>query len=134
MTDYIATKRRDAENNAPIIQKEIGERKNEMDELIRRLADPRLPGEAVSALGDKIAELKRQIDALEQQLNAPRNFTPPEISSYLRAIADINPDDPHNLRGSLRHIVQKIEVNENEFRISSILNSFAGELGNLRQL
>ncbi len=129
LTEYAATKRRDAEKNAPSIQKEIGERKNEMDELIRRLADPRLPGEAVAALGEKIAELKRQLDALEQQLKAPRSFTPPEISAYLRAMASIDPDDPHNVKGSLRHIVQKIEVNENEFEISSILNSFAGELG-----
>lgn len=129
LTKYIENKQKTVQENTPSIKKEIGDRTLQMDELVNRLTDRHLPGEAVAVIGNKIAELKRQIDDLQLQLQTPRSYTPPEIRSYLNALAQVNPDSPETLRGTLRNIILRITAKETEFKIESILNSVAGKAG-----
>lgn len=128
LRQYIRTEKDRVKEHNQLIDRQTKEKQRQIDTLVENLASGKLPGEVVEQIGNKIKDLKEQIEALSAS-EPPRDFTTEQIIAWLRAIKEA-PDET-----AVRLLIERIEVSKDkekattEFKVTSTLNSVVAKTG-----
>lgn len=125
---YIHTEKDRVKEHNQLVSHQTKEKQRQMDALVENLASGKLPGEVVEQIGNKIKELKEQIEALSAS-EPPHDYTTEQIIAWLHSVKEA-PDET-----AIRLLIERIEVTKDkekattEFKVTSTLNSVVGESG-----
>ena len=103
-----------------VLNARIAEKQKEYDTLMKNLSSGVLPSDVVSDIGQRMAEIKAEIAALEAT-EPPEDYTVDTIRQWLTALKN-NPDEK-----AVKLLIKRIDVsgdkNNNVFNIQSTLNT-----------
>lgn len=98
----------------------VAEKQKEYDTLLKNLSSGVLPSDVVSDIGQRMAEIKAEIAALEAT-EPPEDYTVDTIRQWLNALKN-NPDEK-----AVKLLIKRIDVSgdkeNNVFNIQSTLNT-----------
>ena len=108
--------------NAAIKQR-VDEKQNQYDTLMNNLSTGELPPEVVADIGQRMKNLKDEMDAL-RETEPPKDYTTEQIEAWLTSLKNA-PDEK-----AVHLLVERIDViNKTDFNITSTLKSVLGENG-----
>lgn len=104
-------------------QREISERKRRYDAMLNNLSTGVLPPSVVSDLGQKMAAIKSEIEALKEA-PIPQDFTAQQIMGWLESLRNASDEKAIHL------LIDRIDIeNKADIRISSLVTSVVGDTG-----
>lgn len=115
---------RDADFKAVLKQK-ITDKQNQYDTLLKNLATGVLPPAVVADMGQRMQDLKAEIETLEQT-EPPVDYTPDQIKSWLTSLKNAADEKAIHL---LIERIDRDENNKTAFNITSTLNTVLGKTG-----
>nr|WP_305147440.1 zinc ribbon domain-containing protein [Butyricicoccus faecihominis] len=128
LRQYIRTEKDRVKEHNAVVKRQTAEKQKQIDALVDNLASGKLPPEVVGQIGEKIAVLKQEIEALSDS-EPPRDYTTEQIIAWLNGIREA-PDET-----AVRLLIERIEVKKDkekattEFSVISTLNSVVAKSG-----
>lgn len=106
-----------------IIQRKIAEKEAQHESLLANLSAGTLPPSVVADVGERMQELKEEIERLKQT-EPPKDYTVEQITSWLESLKK-NTDEK-----AVHLLVERIDIkNKTEINVKSTLESVLGEIG-----
>ena len=109
-----------------ILKRKIKEKQDQYDSLLSNMASGALPPAVLEDIGNKLQELKTQIETLKNT-TPPKDYTTEQVQAWLESIKAA-PD-----REAIHLLIERIDVEKDKektvFNIQSTLNTVLGNIG-----
>lgn len=134
LDDYVRSRRSHAQKKSASVKKDVAALQKQIDALVANMSTGVLPAEALAVMGQRIADLKSQIDVLNLSVTMPdlpdRQAIPDEIRRYLDACAAVDfTTDPQEAASAVHTYISRLCIKKDRIEISSTFAAVAQKYG-----
>ncbi len=119
LTDYMREIKAFREADNANIKKEIAEREKQIETIMQNMSASVLPPPVLESMGNKIMELREQIETLTTEMERPASFDKEEVSKYFDAVADLEHQSERMSKDTVRRFVEKVEIKKHSINVTS---------------
>lgn len=120
LATYAQERIAEASRRAPDAKRRIQKLEKKRETILANLAASVLPASVVQRLGEQVAEIETEIEALRAVSQAPPDPQPVSIAAFFADAAAISPETPiEDAQQIVRRFVREVIVTNDEIRIES---------------